>query len=177
MFRKILMYVYSIMRFMFLKAKYKKKIQIELPQHRIDIRVFINLNKNGRLILQRKNRLRGGTHLIVSGNGLISIGKNNFFNFNVSITALNKVIIGNNCKFANNVVIIDHDHDYKNNNIGYNTSPVVIKDKVWVGANATILKGVTLGEGAVVAAGAVVTKNVPDRTIVGGIPAKFIGRY
>ncbi|MFK1641101.1 DapH/DapD/GlmU-related protein [Bacteroides fragilis] len=53
--------------------------------------------------------------------------------------------------------------------------PVVIEDRVWIGPNAIILHSVTIGEGAVVAAGAVVTKDVPPFSIVGGIPAKVIG--
>ncbi|MEE1149502.1 MAG: DapH/DapD/GlmU-related protein, partial [Methanobrevibacter sp.] len=53
-------------------------------------------------------------------------------------------------------------------------SPVHIKDKAWIGSNATILPGVTIGEGAIVAAGAVVTKDVMAKTIVGGVPAKLI---
>ena len=52
--------------------------------------------------------------------------------------------------------------------------PIRIEDKVWLGANVTILQGVTIGEGAIVAAGAVVTKDVAPRTVVGGVPAKFI---
>ena len=52
--------------------------------------------------------------------------------------------------------------------------PIRIEDKVWLGANVTILQGVTIGEGAIVVAGAVVTKDVAPRTIVGGVPAKFI---
>lgn len=52
--------------------------------------------------------------------------------------------------------------------------PIHIEDKVWLGANVTVCPGVTIGEGAVVAAGAVVTKDVASRTVVGGIPAKFI---
>ncbi|EFI14399.1 MULTISPECIES: DapH/DapD/GlmU-related protein [Bacteroides] len=50
----------------------------------------------------------------------------------------------------------------------------MIHDNVWIGTRATILKGVTIGEGAIVAAGAVVTKNVPPHTLVGGVPAKII---
>ena len=52
--------------------------------------------------------------------------------------------------------------------------PIRIGNKVWIGANATILQGVTIGEGAIVAAGAVVTRDVEPRTVVGGIPARFI---
>ncbi|MNE70842.1 Maltose O-acetyltransferase [compost metagenome] len=52
--------------------------------------------------------------------------------------------------------------------------PIHIKKNAWIGANATILQGVTIGENAIVAAGSVVSKDVPDNTIVGGIPAKFL---
>ena len=53
-------------------------------------------------------------------------------------------------------------------------SPVVIRKNAWIGANATILPGVTVGENAIVAAGAVVSKDMPANTIVGGVPAKII---
>ena len=53
-------------------------------------------------------------------------------------------------------------------------APIVVKDNVWIGAHATILAGVTIGENAVVAAGAVVTKDVPANTIVGGVPARVL---
>ena len=57
---------------------------------------------------------------------------------------------------------------------GISTKPVVIGDDVWIGANAVILPGVTIGRHCVVAAGAVVTKDVPDNTVVAGVPAKVI---
>ena len=55
-------------------------------------------------------------------------------------------------------------------------APIVLGKKVWVGSNATILQGVTIGDNAVIAAGAVVTKDVPANTIVGGVPARVIKR-
>ena len=57
---------------------------------------------------------------------------------------------------------------------GLITKPILIKQNAWIGAGATILPGVTVGENSVVAAGAVVSKDVPDHTVVGGIPAKFL---
>jgi acetyltransferase-like isoleucine patch superfamily enzyme len=56
-----------------------------------------------------------------------------------------------------------------------NTSPIIIKDKAWIGFNSIVMKGVTIGEGAIVAAGSVVVKDVDDYTIVGGNPARKIG--
>ena len=71
--------------------------------------------------------------------------------------------------------------EYEQGTIGDNTdwslvknAPIVIKDKVWIGFNSIIMKGVTIGEGAVVAAGSVVTKDVPDYAVVGGNPAELI---
>jgi acetyltransferase-like isoleucine patch superfamily enzyme len=57
---------------------------------------------------------------------------------------------------------------------GMQYKPILIKRNAWIGAGATILPGVTIGENAIVAAGAVVSKNVPDNTVVGGVPAKEI---
>ena len=77
-------------------------------------------------------------------------------------------------KIAQEVIIRDSDN-HEIIRTGYKkTAPIVIHDNVWIGTRATILKGVTIGEGAIVAAGAVVTKNVPPHTLVGGVPAKII---
>lgn len=81
------------------------------------------------------------------------------------------VLIGHNCMIAtlNHVEDPEHRGDIL-------PSPVRIEDKVWIGANVTILPGVTVGEGAILAAGAVVTKDVEPRTVVGGVPARIIKR-
>lgn len=76
---------------------------------------------------------------------------------------------------GHNVVLatINHDLNPKNNRKNIYV-PIVIGNHVWIGSNATILQGVTIGEWAVVAAGAVVTKDVPPFAVVGGVPAKII---
>ena len=94
--------------------------------------------------------------------------------------------IGDHVMFGPRVTVITGDHrmDYVGkylidvrgvDKLPENDQPVIFEGDNWIGANATILKGVTVGEGAVVAAGAVVTKNVAPYTIVGGVPAKYIG--
>lgn len=85
------------------------------------------------------------------------------------VTIGDDVLIGHNCVIAT----LNHNQapDQRGNLI---PSPVRIGNKVWIGANATILPGVTIGDGAIIAAGAVVTKDVAPMTIVGGVPAKFI---
>lgn len=105
----------------------------------------------------------------------ITIGDRCYFNYNLVILDSFPVEIGNNVFIAPNVVIspVTHPNEAKNrrNLIG---GKVTIEDDVWIGAGAVILPGVTLHRGAIVAAGAVVTKDVPADTVVGGIPAKII---
>lgn len=113
------------------------------------------------------------------------MGNNNYFGANVHVTAAN---IGNYCSIAPNVTIGPGEHlvDMISTKVsvmeeaGYKIdlikSPVVIKNDVWIGANVVVLRGVTVGNGAVLAAGAIVTRDVPDFAIVGGIPARII-RY
>ena len=100
-------------------------------------------------------------------------------------SSIAKIYIGNYVMFGPNVTIRGGNHridivgEYMYNvrdKLPENDADVHIKDDVWVGCNATILKGVTIGEGAVVAAGAIITKDVPPYAIVGGNPAKII-RY
>jgi acetyltransferase-like isoleucine patch superfamily enzyme len=92
------------------------------------------------------------------------------------IISKQKIEIGQHCQIAFGVTISDHDfhRTYKNGIQNPETSPVIIEDGVWIGMNATILKGVTIGERAIVAAGAVVTHDVPARAMVAGVPAKII---
>lgn len=83
--------------------------------------------------------------------------------------------IGNNVDIAQEVNIWTLEHDYNDSNYTAKGEGVVIDDYAWIASRATILPGVHIGRGAVVAAGAVVTKDVPSMSIVGGVPAKVIG--
>ncbi len=86
--------------------------------------------------------------------------------------------IGNNVVLASNVSIWTYQHDYRDPEFRCTPEhfgPVKIGDRAWIGPNTVILHDVTIGEGAVVAAGAVVTKDVPSYSLVGGVPAKVIG--
>lgn len=105
----------------------------------------------------------------------IKIGKRVFINSGCKfqdqggITIGDDVLIGHNCVIATLNHVMDPER-----RADMIPAPVTIGDKVWIGANATILQGVTIGEGAIIAAGAVVNKDVPPRTVVGGIPAKIL---
>ena len=94
-------------------------------------------------------------------------------------TIIGPVTIGSHVNLAQGITVTALNHNFENPDLrideqGVSTKPVVIGNDVWIGANAVILPGVTIGEHCVVAAGAVVTKDVPPRSLVGGVPAKVI---
>ena len=94
-------------------------------------------------------------------------------------TIIGPVTIGSHVNLAQSIVVTALNHNFSDpkqyiDEQGVSTMPVVICDDVWIGANAVILPGVTIGEHSVVAAGAVVTKDVPGGCIVAGVPAKII---
>lgn len=95
------------------------------------------------------------------------------------IYASEEIVIGADCLIAPFVYLVDSDHgtrrDLPINRQGNQTAPIRVGNDVWLGTGARILKGVTIGDGAVVAAGALVKEDVPPYTIVGGIPARSLG--
>jgi len=109
----------------------------------------------------------------------LSIGDNTSINYRVAISVECRVTIGKNCHIAGETAIYDnnsHNIHYENNRTmtEQDVAPVTIEDDVWIGLRSIILKGVTIGRGAVVAAGSIVTKDVPPMTLVGGNPARVI---
>lgn len=107
---------------------------------------------------------RGSTLTACSGSHLI-IGKNSSVNRNSSIICKNCIEIGDSVAIGPNCCIYDHDHDLHNRS-EYISSKITIKSGAWIGAGCIILKGVTIGENSVVAAGSVVTKDIADNTIL-----------
>ena len=101
----------------------------------------------------------------------VHIGTGTYLNRGVEIVAAQYVAIGRDCKIARDVIIMDTDqHALPTGEL--RVQPVVIGDRVWIGARAMILKGVTIGNDAVIGAGSVVTKDVPAGAVVGGVPAR-----
>lgn len=105
----------------------------------------------------------------------ISLGKGVFINSGCRFQDQGGITIGNGSLIGHNVVLATLNHDLNPNSRGAMVAaPITIGDNVWIGANATVLPGVFIGNGAVIAAGAVVTKNVVANTVVGGVPAKTL---
>ena len=94
-------------------------------------------------------------------------------------TVIGPVTIGNHVNLAQGITVTALNHNFENVELrideqGVSTNPVTIADDVWIGANAVVLPGVSIGSHSVVAAGAVVTKDVPAHSLVAGVPAKII---
>lgn len=104
----------------------------------------------------------------------ITIGQNSIIGYRAFLDGRGKLSIGNHVDIASEVLIYTDEHDINSTDFGNSYGPVVINDYVFIGPRAIILPGVTIGKGAVVAAGAVVTKDIPDYEIWGGVPAKKI---
>ncbi len=107
----------------------------------------------------------------------ITIGRDVFINSGCHFQDQGGIKIGDGALIGHNAVLatIDHDLDPAMNRKNH-YAPIKIGAHVWIGSNATILSGVSIGEWSVVAAGAVVTKDVPPMTVVGGVPARIIKR-
>ena len=106
----------------------------------------------------------------------IHVGDNFHADYNCTMLDLAEIRIGNNCLIGPDVCIYTAGHrlEPEGRTLDVYGMPITIGNDVWIGGNSTILPGVTIGDGAVVAAGAVVTKDVEPNTIVGGVPAKVI---
>lgn len=105
----------------------------------------------------------------------IHLGKNVFINADCKFQDQGGIYIGDDTLIGHNVVLATLNHEEDPENRGnLIAAPIKIGNKVWIGSNATILPGVTVGDGAIIAAGAVVTKDVDSMSIVAGVPAKFI---
>lgn len=105
----------------------------------------------------------------------ITVGKNVFINSGCHFQDQGGITIGNGVLIGHNVVLATLNHDFSpKKRSTLLPAPVVIGENVWIGSNATVVPGVTIGNGSIIAAGAVVTKNVPENVVVGGVPAKII---
>lgn len=116
-----------------------------------------------------------GVRLEVFRDAKLSIGNGTYLNRNTIVVAVGSVKIGIDCRIAWDVVIMDSDlHPVDENDQPTVSEPILIEDKVWIGCRSIILKGVTIGRGAIIAAGSVVTKSVPPNVIVAGVPARIV---
>lgn len=134
---------------------------------------IIRMDSNSQISVDKGFSIYYGGDIICFRNSKLNLGSG-FCNSNIKIRCTNSITIGNNVAISHDVTIMDsdaHNIDYD----GYEmTKPIIIGNNVWIGSRVIILKGVRIGDGAIVAAGAVVTKDVPENSVVVGCPAKVI---
>ncbi len=105
----------------------------------------------------------------------ITVGKNVFINSGCRFQDQGGITIGDGALIGHNAVLCTLNHDFApETRATIHPAPIVIGQRVWLGANVTVVPGVTIGDNAIIAAGAVVTKNVPANAVVGGVPAKLL---
>jgi acetyltransferase-like isoleucine patch superfamily enzyme len=119
--------------------------------------------------------------VIISGVGEVHIGDRSTIGHNSVLVSRERIQIGNDCMLAAFCYVLDVDHEFTGRDKpiaqqGLRIKPVVVGNDVWVGAGTFILRGVKIGDGAVVAANSVVTEDVPPYAVVAGCPAKVIKR-
>ncbi len=144
----------------------------------VTVRGNAKIQARGKVIIGNNCRIWshiGTTQISAGPRATIEIGNNSFINTGTIISARTHIKIGNNVQIANQVIMMDNDfHGVDKRDAEPVNEAIIIGDNVWLATRVMVLKGVSIGEGAVVAAGAVVTKDVPPYTLVGGVPAKVI---
>lgn len=132
--------------------------------------------KKSQLVIEDDFSLYQGASIHLAPNAKMLIKGQSFANTNTQINCFNYIEIGKGTYISDDVRIQDSDNHYiiENGVRKLNSAPIIIGDHVWIGKNALILKGVTIGEGAIVAAGSIVVKDVPAKSLVAGNPARVI---
>ena len=141
--------------------------------------VNLELGDDAELHVRGRVAIAAGCWINVFPSAALAVGDKTYLNYNTTVIVSERIDIGSDCAIAWNVSIMDTDFHYlfpEDGREPVGKDPVKIDDHVWIGTSATVLKGVRIGEGAVVAANAVVSRDVPPRCLVAGAPARVIKR-
>ena len=134
-------------------------------------KILYRIVSGNRIHFGKRTTFRNNFHTMVEGDGRIMIGDDCFFNNGCSVNSLEEVIIVDGTIFGENSHVYDHNQRFRSSDDsiksqGYAVAPVKIGKHVWVGTNVVILKGVTIGDNAVIGAGCVVEQDIPADSIV-----------
>jgi acetyltransferase-like isoleucine patch superfamily enzyme len=134
---------------------------------------ILAMRANSNLIVKGKFKIFSGSRVYINEGASLILG-NGYINNNLDLSCFERIEIGNGVAISSNVCIRDSDnHNILSSQHTVN-QPIKIGNNVWIGMNCTILKGVTIGDGCIVAAGSVVNKDIPNKCLVGGVPAKIL---
>lgn len=170
--RKVTQYVSGL-----LLAKLRLRHATQLGHH-VRAQGRPSITNDGTLIIGDRTLVRSTripVELAVSHGATLTIGESVRINYGASIAATSLIVIGDRVRIGPYVMIVDTDfHGLEDRMERPAGRPVIIGDDAWIGAKASVLKGVRIGRGAVVGVGAVVTRDVPDGAIVAGVPARIV---
>ena len=171
--------VWRLLRFNVNARLLSGRVHIAGAKGLLGSRSYLRVVRGGSLRLGSDPNIDQGSMLFSKGS--LVVGDRLFMGSNSRIVAHDRIEIGDDVTIAEMVSILDHDHEFhladghlRVSRDDFVTSPVRIGSNVWLGDKVTVLKGVTIGDDVVVAANSVVTKDVPSRVVVGGIPAAII---
>lgn len=152
------------------------KGRLEIGRHWTDKAIYpsvLKLRTNSKVIVNGSFSIYDNSAIYVNDNATLELGSG-YINSRAHISCFDKISIGDNVVISEGVTIRDSDNHQFANPDYLKTQPIIIGNNVWVGINVTILKGVEIGDGSVIAAGAVVTNDVLPKSLVGGVPAEVI---
>jgi acetyltransferase-like isoleucine patch superfamily enzyme len=161
----------------YLKAKYRGKIQL-LRSSSFGKNFALDIKADNFLLKIGNSSFKNYGSINIREGGNLIIGDGVTFNSFCTISCLDQITIGDNTLFGSNIYIYDHDHRYRDANLlvkdqGYTCLPITIGENCWIGANVTILKGVSIGSNSVIGAGIVVYENVAENTLLINNQAKI----
>jgi len=134
---------------------------------------YLTMEKDSKLIVNGNFSIKSGGRVSICNGATLEVGSG-YINYNTFLVCRKKICIGNKAKISNNVVIRDNDAHEIINGKNESKESIEIGEHVWIGTNVTILKGVKIGNGAIIGANSLINKNVPEKMLVAGIPAKII---
>ncbi|MCZ8537255.1 acyltransferase [Paenisporosarcina quisquiliarum] len=140
------------------------------PFQLISLSTKFVINGKGKILLGKKIGTRRNVEFRVSDEGQLKIGANSFFNNGCLINSMEKIDIGSNVQFGPNVMVFDHDHDFRVHgglkSGDFRKSPIKIGNNVWIGSGCVILRGTTIGDNCVIAAGSILNGEYAPNKIV-----------
>ena len=168
-FNNIVSVIWSFFRFSVVKLFHGKRFRFGMIE-RFSPGVSMELDRGSETILGKAVRAHSGTKIKVRNGAKLSIGSGASLNYNNIIICRDNISIGNGAEFGPGVYIYDHDHDFRADGgikaKKYKTSPVVIGDNCWIGANVVILRGTVLGDNCVVGAGSIIKGKYEANSVI-----------